>query len=302
MATPVVPSLKQLEALHWVAQLGTFQAAAARLNTTQSAVSKRIAELEASLGQPLFERSGRASRLNAEGSRVAAAAAQMLALGQRMIDEIGGAETATRTFRLGASELIGVTWLPRYVQRLRDSHPDVRLEIEIDHGGRLLERLGQGRYDLALIPGPMWGRLFEHQALRTLERCWMASPSLGVPRHRLTLDELSNHPIASQFPDTIHAQLQRAWFQRHGQVLRHTVYASGFAAVGAMVLAGLAVGQLPVGYYAQQLREGRLVKLKTDPELPNLQYFAVYRRNGQHVLAPEFARKARRECDFFAVP
>ena len=38
--------IQQMEALYWIVQLGSFEAASSRLNTTQSAVSKRIQELE----------------------------------------------------------------------------------------------------------------------------------------------------------------------------------------------------------------------------------------------------------------
>ena len=47
-------SLAQLEALHWVVRLGSFRAAATRLNLTQPAVSVRIRELEAAAGGKLF--------------------------------------------------------------------------------------------------------------------------------------------------------------------------------------------------------------------------------------------------------
>jgi len=43
-------TFKQLEAVYWVVKLGGFAAAAAKLHTTQSAVSKRVQELE-----PLFD-------------------------------------------------------------------------------------------------------------------------------------------------------------------------------------------------------------------------------------------------------
>src|SRR3546814_9710181 len=56
-------TLKQLEAFNWIAKLGTFERAAAKLNTTQSAISKRIQELEASIGLPLLDRSHRGARL-----------------------------------------------------------------------------------------------------------------------------------------------------------------------------------------------------------------------------------------------
>ena len=51
-------TLRQLKALHWIARLGTFERAADRLNTTQSAISKRVHELEFSVGRPIFDRSG----------------------------------------------------------------------------------------------------------------------------------------------------------------------------------------------------------------------------------------------------
>jgi DNA-binding transcriptional LysR family regulator len=38
-------TLKQLEALYWIGQLGTFERAATKLSTTQSTISKRIQEL-----------------------------------------------------------------------------------------------------------------------------------------------------------------------------------------------------------------------------------------------------------------
>ena len=58
-------NLRQLLALHWIERLGTFERAAEHLNTTQSAISKRIQELEASTGLQLFDRSQRGARLTA---------------------------------------------------------------------------------------------------------------------------------------------------------------------------------------------------------------------------------------------
>ena len=55
-------SLRQLEAFCAVMTAGGASAAAARLARTQSAVSTAIAELEGTLGTPLFERSGRGLR------------------------------------------------------------------------------------------------------------------------------------------------------------------------------------------------------------------------------------------------
>jgi DNA-binding transcriptional LysR family regulator len=62
-------TLRQLEALYWIVQLGTFERAAAKLNTTQSAISKRIQELEAACHITVFDRDRRGAKLTEKGER-----------------------------------------------------------------------------------------------------------------------------------------------------------------------------------------------------------------------------------------
>src|SRR3546814_11569038 len=62
-------ALYHLETLLWIDRLGTFSAAAERLNTTQPTVSARMRELEQRLGTALFRRDGRAMSLTAAGRK-----------------------------------------------------------------------------------------------------------------------------------------------------------------------------------------------------------------------------------------
>src|SRR6185437_2713914 len=65
-----VITLKQVEALYWIAELGSFEAAALRLNTTQSAISKRIQELESRFDLEIFDRSRRTACLTPKGEEI----------------------------------------------------------------------------------------------------------------------------------------------------------------------------------------------------------------------------------------
>lgn len=294
------PNIKQLEALYWAGRLGSFQAAANRLHTTQSAISKRIGELESALGRPLFDRTRRNAQLTPAGERVAAGAEQILALSKQLLEDLTEPEQYEGIFRLGATELIAMTWLPAMIRSLQAEHPRLRLEIEILNGGLLLDHMNRGKYDVALLPGPMWGRLYEALPLGALARAWMTSPAMRVPRRVLSVEELSEYPIAAQFSDTIHAQLQSAWFTRAGFPLRNLVQASAFSVLGQMVLAGVAVAQLPVGYYTPELRRKELVRLQVTPDLPDVEYFAIFRRGVGHGLAPLVAKMAQHHFDFSA--
>jgi DNA-binding transcriptional LysR family regulator len=71
-------TFKQLEALYWIAQLGGFAAAADRLHTTQSAISKRVRELEQLFEIELFDRSLRTARLTDKGQEMFVLAKKLL--------------------------------------------------------------------------------------------------------------------------------------------------------------------------------------------------------------------------------
>jgi DNA-binding transcriptional LysR family regulator len=300
MASRSQASLKQLETLSWVSKLGSFQAAALRLNTTQSAVSKRVADLEALFGKPLFDRSRRTARLTPDGKRLVARADELLALSRNLFSEVEETAQYDQVFRLAASELIGMTWLSRFMQAVSAQFPRLLVEIEIDHGGRLLDKLNQEQFDLALIPGPMWGNLHEAVPLKELERAWMASPLLEVPRRVLTIEELSSYPMVVPHPDSLHARFQSGWLRRNGFLVQRHLQANSFPVLGEMVLAGLGIAQLPVLFYADAVKAGQLVKIRTSPEFPNVHYFAVYRRSFAHPLAPQIAKLAKKYCDFSA--
>ena len=61
------PSIDGLRAFEASARLGSYERAAGELAITASAVGKRVATVEALLGQPLFARQGHALALTAVG-------------------------------------------------------------------------------------------------------------------------------------------------------------------------------------------------------------------------------------------
>lgn len=71
-------TLDQLRLFKCVADHGSFSAAGRSLNKTQSAVSEGISKLEATLGVPLFERTGRGPKLTPAGKAILADGAQVL--------------------------------------------------------------------------------------------------------------------------------------------------------------------------------------------------------------------------------
>src|ERR1700760_1480312 len=116
-------TLKQLQAFYWASTLGSFGLAAERLHTTQSSLSKRIAELEADLGERLFDRSGTRARCTEAGQRLLEHAGRMLELEDDIRRSLSSAAALRGVCRFGIGEFVAHTWLPAFVARVRIEHP-----------------------------------------------------------------------------------------------------------------------------------------------------------------------------------
>ena len=145
-------TFKQMEALYWIVQLGSFEAAAARLNTTQSAVSKRIQELERTFDLTMFDRAHRSARLTDKGAELFEHARDLLERRERIVEQISSKEALVRQIRIGVTELTALTWLPRLVAAIQAAYPKVRVEAEVDLNATLRERLAADTIDLIVVP------------------------------------------------------------------------------------------------------------------------------------------------------
>jgi len=173
-------SLYHLETLLWIDRLGTFSAAAERLNTTQPAVSARMRELEQRLGSKLFRRDGRSMSLTAAGRKLVRDCDPLLRDMQLALLGSGGFAEASGVVRIGAGEIAAASCLPPFVAALKAEMPNVGLEIEIDLTANLIQQLLTGRTDLAFAAGPI-----AHPALRTspigaVALVWLASPAVAA--------------------------------------------------------------------------------------------------------------------------
>lgn len=203
-------SLYHLETLLWIDRLGTFSAAAERLNTTQPAVSARMRELEQRLGSTLFRRDGRTMSLTAAGRKLVRDCDPLLRDMQLALLGSGGYGEASGVVRIGAGEIAAASCLPGFVAELKADMPNVGLEIEIDLTANLIQQLLTGRTDMVFAAGPI-----AHPALKTspigeVGLVWLASPAvaarLGGGDRALPVWSLASHsPIHSRMRDAVAA-------------------------------------------------------------------------------------------------
>lgn len=148
-------AIYHLETLLWIARLGTFRAAAERLNTTQPAISARVREIEEQLGIAIFRREGRNMVLTARGRRLVKECEPLWAGFEKALLTASGFEGATGTVRIGSGEIAAASCLPGFVHAVERDLPGVTLEIELDLTARMLTQLLGGTIDMALLAGPV---------------------------------------------------------------------------------------------------------------------------------------------------
>ena len=149
-------NLDQLRALTEVVALGSFSAAARRLNLTQPAISLQIRELEARWGLQLIERVGKSARATVPGRK-------LIEHARRIAQECDAAEAAMRGLRDGwlgrvriAATLTALMYdLPPILRQIRIDHPKIDLAITNLPTRDMVESLILGEIELGLATLPV---------------------------------------------------------------------------------------------------------------------------------------------------
>lgn len=148
-------TIKQLRYLVAVADERHFGRAASACNISQPSLSAQIQNLEEVLGVKAFERTKRRVMLTPIGEALVARARRVLAEAEGLVATARKAAVPlTGPFRLGAIPTLAPYLLPRVMPELRAGYPELRLYLREDLTDPLLDRLGEGALDVALIALP----------------------------------------------------------------------------------------------------------------------------------------------------
>jgi len=269
--------LRNLETFYWVSQLGGFGAAATRLNTTQPAVSQRIASLEAVLGARLFKREPRRVTLSAKGRELLPYAEQMLRLRGELLKSAGAAGALRGHVRLGVAETIVHTRLTDLVKAVHATYPAITLDIEVDTSQKLRDGLLEGALDIVILLGPVLEPNVRNRDFARYPMAWAASPKLALPRRRAALQDIARLPVIT-YPKGSRPPLDiRDLFVRAG-VADYRIYSN--ASLSTMVklcVDGLGVSAIPPAVIERELANGELRLIDVaDGKLPELSFTISY--------------------------
>jgi DNA-binding transcriptional LysR family regulator len=176
--------LRQLEIIRAIAETGSFTAAGARLNVSQSAISRQILLIEDEFHERLFVRLGRRLQITPVGEA-------LLQLSHRVFDDIHDtvADISNRQKTLGGElRLVGGMTVCLYVfppllREFKKQHPHVDVKVATGGVQRLLRRVRSRRADLGLLTLPIDDPAFT---------------TVPVLREELLLVMPADHPLSAK--------------------------------------------------------------------------------------------------------
>jgi DNA-binding transcriptional LysR family regulator len=290
--------LRELETFYWTVRLGTFSAAAERLNATQSTISMRIQQLEQRFGIPLFDRSHRTARLTPKGKELMTYVERLLELTTEIQEQMSAPESVAGLVRVGVAEVVSMTWFPQFVKAAHHRYPKIGLEFEVALTMDLLDKLRNGTLDIVLVPGHQVSPNFLVYPLGAVEFQWMASPSLDIPRKRLTPYELQNWPVIALSKESYHHEAIEAWFRVNHAVCKRIDTCNSMEAVASLTRAGVGVSLLPPRCYEVDIREKRLRIVDVSPNLEKREFFAIVPMDEFRPITQRVAQLAVESSDF----
>jgi DNA-binding transcriptional LysR family regulator len=281
-------NLDGLEALVSVIDNGSIVGAAARLNLTQSAVTRRIQNLEDSLGTPLLNRTTRPISATEMGKQTYQFARGMISSIEDLKSSILHKGVPSGEFRFGVCAGLGEQSLTEPIKTLGRLYPKLRLRASARWSTILVERLRSGDLDAAVvllaqevdIPAGLQGEF-----LGTEELVVLASREFKFPK-TTTLKDLRQYVWILNPDGCIRREKLRKALQRQNIPFKLLVDADGFALQLSLIEQKLGIGlTVPRGFAASSFRD-RLQTIRVKDFSPKLNTWLLHTKQTTRLRKP----------------
>jgi DNA-binding transcriptional LysR family regulator len=259
-------NLNHLRVFAGVASAGNLTRAAQALRVSQPAVSKQLAELEADLGIPLFDRLPRGVRLTAAGEALRVHAERILNAEQAAEHELRDLAGLGRgRLSIGASTTIGSYLVPTLFGELHRQHPAVELDLQIANTAAIQAAVLDNVLDLGLTEGLVATDALEIESVASDEMVAIAPP--GHPllaRAPLQARELTTLPLLMRERGSGTREVVEAALRERGVRAEPVMSLGGTEALKNAVLHGLGIAIVSRLTVDHELRSGQLAELRID--------------------------------------
>lgn len=253
-------TLRQLEFLIAIADLGSISACAEYFGVTQPSVTNQIHQLEEELSATLLVRKARGATLTEIGEKTVLQAKKVLQETKRISNIIEEAkQSITGRIVLGVSPLLPIHHFPRIYWPFHRDFPEIHIEMAEINARQLSDQVRNHQVDLALIPLPMFSTKVQYELLWSEELVVISSPDEHL-EDSVTMASLRHRNFVFMRPGyslnlTVANLAQKAGFEPH-----IVTEASGIHPLLGFVAAGIGIAIVPKDTVYQEAKAG-LIKI-----------------------------------------
>ncbi|MBQ3062279.1 MAG: LysR family transcriptional regulator [Clostridia bacterium] len=263
--------LDQYRIFYRVAACGSFTGAAEELFLTQSAVSQAVKNLEEALGTQLFVRGKRGVSLTQDGEvmfRYVSNAMVLLEQAGSQLSKMQSLETGE--LRIGVGDTIAKHLLLPVLERFSRAYPGIELRILNRVSRETIDLLRSGHIDLAIVNMPLDDSGVYKVGEMPVNDCFVAGTEYAkkLTGRKLSFEELAIHQLILLETKTNSRRLLDNFFSERRIFLRPGIELGNHDLMIDFAEANLGIACVVEQFAAEAIRQGRVVKLDTEPLPP----------------------------------
>jgi len=253
-----------------IAESGSFTKSALQNNMAQSALSRRVRDLEVELGTALFYRNGRGVVLTDAGEVFLARARGLLAEREALRQDMrASVSELDGTVKLAVPPSVGLVLLAPLLRQIRADLPRVRMRVMEGFSGHVAEWLAAGKVDLAVLYKIKASALLDAEHL-LFEDLFLISapdaPHLGAA-NGVSIAELAGEELVLPGPPHGLRVLVEEAAAKGGVTLNVSIELETLPTIHDLVGSGGIRTILPLTAVSRELQAGRLVAQRITPAI-----------------------------------
>ena len=263
------PTLRQLEYIVAVAEMGQVGLAADTLNVSQPSLSSQLLQAEQELGATIFIRGRGGAKVTSEGENIVRRARLILRDHEDLRASAKSGGLFHGRLRLGTLPSIGPYLLPEVVRRLHKNCPNFRLVVREENTRDLDQGLRNGRLDMIICtpedhPSMNHTPLFEEEFLVATALNYLQESQT----ESLELSDLQGQTFLTLGPKHRFSQMVAMLASRAGGRVSDEYEATSLDAIRLMAASGAGIAILPQIYAMTEARRTKdvLIRHLNDPD------------------------------------
>lgn len=254
---------RQIQTFMQISQVKNFSKAAEILGYSQSAVTVQVRQLENELGVRLFDRTGKKVTLTPQGK-------EFLIHANKIIDDMLKAKEAMNDtnelknpLHIGTIESLCTVKLPEIVQRFRNEHPKVRIQITIDSPERLFQMMEHNELDVIyILDTPRWNKNWIKVMEEAEPVIFVSTPYYkAAEKEEVKIEDILTEPFYLTERNANYRQALEQELALRKQTLSPVLECSDTAFIKKMLKTGKGLSYLPLFVVEKDIKEGKIAKL-----------------------------------------